>query len=184
MNNETILIAFVALTAVALLVQAIVLVAIFLAGKKAVEKLRQDFDELRVSAVPLFTSTREILTRIGPKIEPAAADVVVAAANLRTISSDVADITTKVRGQVDGIQASTTEVVDRFRHQAARVDSMVTGALDVADRLGGVLETAVGTPTRQLAGILAAVKAIVGSLRTNGSAARRTRTANDSETFI
>lgn len=184
MNTETILVAFVALTGFALLVQAIVLVAIFLSAKKAADKLRQDFDELRQSAAPFITAAREVLTRVGPKIGPVTDDFVKAAANMRTISGDVAEITTKVRGQVEGIQSSTTEVVDRFNKQAVRVDGMVTRTLDAADRVGIFLQTAVGGPARQLAGILAAGKAILESLRTNEPASRRAPTTNDHETFI
>jgi hypothetical protein len=184
MSNEAILIAFVALTGFALLVQAIVLVAIFLTAKKAFEKMRRDFDDLRQTAVPLFTATRDVLTKIAPKIEPITSDVAVAAASLRTVSADLAGITSKVRVQVEGVETSTSDVLERIRRQTVRVDTMVTQALDAADRAGAFLETTVSVPARQLTGILAAAKAILESLRARRTAPRRTQPANDHETFV
>ena len=184
MNNETLLIVFIALTSLAMVVQAVLLVVICLAAKKTVEKLRDDFKELRESAVPFFTGTKEVFTRIAPKIEPVTDDIVSAAASMRAISADVAVITSKVRTQVEGAQASTTEAIEKFRVQASRVDGMVTKTLDTADRVGGFLQNSIAGPARQLAGILAAAKAVMESLRTGKQAVNRTPAAGDSEDFV
>lgn len=182
MTNETLLIAFVGLTGFALVVQAIVLLAFFFFAKKSYEKMRQDFEELRESALPFLNLSRETFTRIAPHIEPITTDFVTSIASMRAISADVADITAKVRAQVDGAQASTAEIVDKVKHQADRMDAMLTGMLDVIDRAGAFLQSAVGTPARQLAGVLNAAKAIVDSLRGPGSDTRRAAAANDNET--
>jgi hypothetical protein len=184
MTIETILVAFVALTAFALLVQAFVMVAILFSAKKAVDKLRVDFEELRESALPFFNASRDALARIAPKIEPITADLVKAAENARVISGDLAVVTTKVRGQVEGIQESTTEIVDKFRVQAVRADALLTRALDIADRAGAMLQSAIGVPARQLAAILAAAKAVIESLRGHETAQPAAHTSNDNETFI
>jgi methyl-accepting chemotaxis protein len=184
MNSQTILVVFVALTCLALVAQAAILLVFLLAAKKAVEKLREDFDELRANAVPFFSASRDALTRIAPKIEPLTSDIVKAASSLSVISSDVAQITTKVRGQVDSVQDSTADLVDRFKHQAARVDSMVTTTLDAADQVGNFLQSAVSVPARQLSGILAAIKAIIESLGHTAAAPPAVHRSNDHETFI
>lgn len=185
MNTQTILVAFVALTGFALVVQAAILLAVFLAAKKAAEKLRQDFDELRESALPFLQASRDALSRVAPKIEPITADIMKAAANVNAISSDLAQITSKVRGQVDTVQESTADLVERVKHQATRVDSMVTTTLDAADKVGGFLQQTVSGPARQLSAILAAAKAVIESLRNSDAASsRRAHTTNDHETFI
>ena len=184
MNNEILLIVFVALTGGALLIQAIVAVAFFFFVKKSYDKARQDFEEIRASAMPLLASSKEALAKIAPQIEPVTADLVKAAATMRAISADVADITAKVRVQVDAAQGSADDVMERVRQQTARIDSMVTGALDVIDRFGVLLQNAVGTPARQLAGVLSAARAIVDSFRTPAPAARPESAVNESETFI
>src|SRR5579863_4624494 len=102
-NHETILIVFVAMTAVALMVQAIVLLAFFLAARKSYDKMRLEFEELRESAMPLMNASRDVLAqfgphlaRIAPHIEPITADLVKTAANVRVISTDAAEILSKV----------------------------------------------------------------------------------------
>jgi len=184
MTNEMLLVVFVAMTGLALAVQAIVVVAFYFFAKNIYGQVRQDLGELRESAVPFLKTAKEILAQVMPQIEPVTTDVVKAAASMRAISADVADISAKVRTQVDGAQASTTEIVERARFQAARLDAIITATLDGFDRIGVFLQSAVGTPARQIAGILAAAKAIMESLRTPAPAASRAPAANDNETFI
>jgi hypothetical protein len=183
-NHEILLIVFVALTGLALAVQAIVLLAVLFAGKKAYASLRVEFDELRESALPMLKASRALYDRIGPNIEPVAADIVKVAANMKTVTTDLAALTTSLRTQADGVQASAAELMARTRQQAARVDAMLTNLLDAADSLVDSLQKAVGVPARQLAGVLAAFKAVVESLRHSQPAARRTQSSNDHESFI
>lgn len=184
MTTESTLIVFVALTGFALLVQAGILLAIFLSARKALNKLRVDFDELRESALPILNTTRDVLTRIAPKIEPVAVDVVKAASSMRAISSDLADMTARLRVQVEGAQTSVAEISDRMRQQALRLDGILTRLLDMADQAAFFLQRTVGVPARQLAGILAAAKAVLESLRAYQPAARRGPAGNDDETFV
>ncbi|MGB6689920.1 MAG: hypothetical protein WBE76_18950 [Terracidiphilus sp.] len=183
-TSVTLLIVFVGLTAIALLVQAVILVAVLFAGKKALASLRGEFEELRTSAVPVLNISRQFFERIGPEIGPVTSDVIKTAANLKTITSDMAELTTKVRAQAEDVQTSAGEALERIKQQAARVDIMVTNLLDAADRVTGFLETAVTVPVRQFAGVLAAVKAIVETLRHAEPATRRVQPTNDHESFI
>ena len=179
MNNETLLIAFVGLTALALLVQATILVAIFFAAKKTIGKLLQDSEEYRDTLLPFLTASRDILTKVGPKIEPIAEDVVKTVASVRVISGDVADFTVKMRGQVANVETTTADVLDKVKVQTARIDGMVTQTLDAADRMGGYIEQTVSAPVRKVSGILAAAKAIVESLRSTKPAAAHVQPATD-----
>ncbi len=184
MHSDTILTVFVALTAAALLVQAGVLLAALLIGRKIVLSLREDVEELRNSATPVLKQARELYERYVPEFEPVLKEMIKAAPNLRAISADVAALTGKARSQADGIEASAVEAMDRIRFQAARLDSAVTRLLDDADRVLGFVHTAVGAPARQVAAVLAAARAIVDSLRRPEPPARRVQPANDHETFI
>jgi methyl-accepting chemotaxis protein len=183
-ETQTILVAFVALTGIALVAQAAIMLTMLLAAKKTFERLRQDFDELRENAMPFFTASRDALTRIAPKIEPITNDLVKATANASSIAADLAQITTKVRAEVESAQVSTAEITERVKHQAARIDSMVTSSLDAADRAGEFIQTLVSVPARQLAGILAAARAMIESLSSRGAAPGSAHTSNDHETFI
>jgi methyl-accepting chemotaxis protein len=188
-NTETILTAFVALTGIALVVQAIILLAIFFSMRKAVRSLKQDFDDFRDSATPVIRTSREILERIAPHVVPVttdvakiAADVATVAANIKTASGNLAEVSEQLRAQTAELKSSAAEAVDRVRQQAVRADSIVTGVLDVAEQAGTVVQAAITVPTRQLAGILAGFKAAMESLRLSGSRIRHaSRQANTEE---
>jgi uncharacterized protein YbjQ (UPF0145 family) len=184
LTNDSVLIVFVALAGIALLAQAAVLALLFLTGKKALEKLQHDFDELRETAMPVLHSSREVLAAVIPSIRPVTADFVQSAANIRTISADMAEITGKVRGQVEELQSSAAVAMERLQQHAGRLDAMIVGLLDVADRLSRLLQSTLGVSARQLAGVLAAVKAIVESLRNSPIPSRSAQPASDQETFI
>jgi methyl-accepting chemotaxis protein len=164
-NASPFLIAFVALTGIAFLAQAAILLAIFLSAKKAFESFHKEFREARDSAAPILAATKGILEKIGPRIEPIATDIGKTASNANAISTDLALIAKKMREEAENVQASTNEIVGRVKHQAERVDGMVTGALNAVDRAGIFVEDALGVPARQAVGALAAVRAIIASLK-------------------
>jgi len=165
LNASPYLIAFVALTGIALLAQAAILLAIFLGARKALETLHREFQETRDSVAPILAAAKTISEKIGPRIEPLANDIGKTASNATAISSDLASIAKRMREEAENVQASTNAIVGRVMHQAVRVDGMVTGALNAVDRVGGFVDEALGVPARQAVGLLAAVRAIIESLR-------------------
>jgi hypothetical protein len=60
-DNQTLLLAFVALTGLAVLLQAIILLAIFITLRKAVRSVREESEKLRSSLMPIIYETRDIL---------------------------------------------------------------------------------------------------------------------------
>ncbi len=172
-DHELVLLAFVVVTGLAVSLQAIILFLIFLALRKAANGIREEVENLRASIMPVLFDTRDLLantqgalantqalvanaqgfmTRVGPKIEAATADVV--------------DITHRLREQVAELQSSTGEILNRVRRQSNRVDDMLSGFLNRVDYAGSIVIDAVNKPVRQVSGILRSAKAIVESLRT------------------
>lgn len=153
-NNQTLLIAFVALTGAAVLLQAIVLFVLYLTVRKAANGVREELEELRGAITPVLKESREFLARVGPKIEATA--------------TDVAQVTHLIREQSAEIHSSATEILERLKRQSSRVDSMVSGTLDTVDRAGGVITDMINVPLRQISAIAAFLKAAVRSLQSNG----------------
>jgi ABC-type transporter Mla subunit MlaD len=134
-----------------LLLQVILLVVILFGVRKAAAAVRDDINEIRDTIRPLITETHELLVRVGPKIE--------------STSDDLAALTHSLREQSTSVQSTVTEISERARHQAGRIDFMLTSALDKADRAGAIVNDTVAKPLRQLTGILAGIKAVVENLR-------------------
>lgn len=168
LDNGTMMLAFVAITGLAVLLQAIVLLAILSAARKAarsIESLKEEAETLRSSMMPVIHSTGELFTkfsdlyeRIAPKIESSA--------------TDLAQLAHGLRVQTALVQSSTQEILERVNNQSRRMDSMMTGVLDAVDRAGSFVTEIVSKPVRQISGILASIKAVVESLSRSEAAGR------------
>jgi uncharacterized protein YoxC len=172
LDNQTIQLALVAAVALALLIQAIVLLAALIALRKLAKSIRQEIEDLRTAVMPIIENirpvietTRSLLVRVAPKIEETTADL--------------AAISHSLRKQVADLQVAGDEIVGRARSQASRVDHMFSNVLDVVERAGTFMSETVTKPMRQVSALLASAKAVMESLRsTNGAARSRTNGAS------
>jgi hypothetical protein len=170
LNNETLMLAFVALTGIALSAQAVILLAIFLSVRKAARGVKEDIDELRATIVPVVDNTRDVIARLAPKVEAA--------------TTDVMEMVRILRIKSDELDESVSEMLERLHRQSERLDGMLTGALDTVDRAGEYVAEAVSGPVRQISAVLASIKAIVAALRAPSPASRRTiDSADDNSGF-
>jgi uncharacterized protein YoxC len=157
-NNQIFQLALSALVALAMLVQAIVLLAAFLALRKAARSMNQKLEEIRTSVMPIIETSRDLLTKLAPRIDSA--------------SEDLATLTHSLRVQAADLQTATNELVERAKGQANRLDSILTNFFDAMDRAGGFVADCINKPMRQLSALLASAKAAVESLRASSSANR------------
>jgi ABC-type transporter Mla subunit MlaD len=167
-NYEIILTAFVALTAIAMLIQAILLLVVYLSTRRAIRTLHADFMEFRSTITPLVDNARGFLARVGPKVEATA--------------SDLADISSRLRNQAIEVETTTAEVLKSVRRNTARVSEIASGMLDTVDRAGEYVTQTINRPLRQFSGVIAAVKAIIATLRSPARGARETGDPDD--TFV
>ena len=150
-NTQTILIVFVALTGVAVLLQAFVLLAIYLSLKKTAKSVSDVSEDFKTTVLPLVHSTRELMERLSPQIV--------------TVSEGLADLTEILHKETKGVRVSVSEIMERVSRQTKRLDGMLTTGLDTVERTAEVIETAVAKPVRQANGVFAAIKAIIETYR-------------------
>ena len=134
-----------------MLLQAVILLALYLTIRKTAKSLHEELQGLRSSVVPAISGMREFTLRVGPKIE--------------SLTTDLADVAHDLRAQSVELQTSVTEVMERVRRQTSRMDAMLSNVLDGVDRAGGFVVDAVSLPIRQLSAIVASAKAAIGVLR-------------------
>ena len=157
-NTQTILTIFVALTGVAVLLQACVLFAIYVSLRKTAQSVQQATEDLKATLVPMVHSTRELMERITPQ-------VVTISAGLAELTEALHKESKGVRVSVAEIRVSVAEIMERLRRQTQRLDSMLTTGLNTVEKAGSILEATVAIPVRQANGILAAVKAVIETYR-------------------
>ena len=171
-NNQTLTLIFIGVTALAVLLQAGILLGIFITVRKSVKAIHSEVEVLRAATLPLLDNTRELVKGVTPKIE--------------SVATDIAEVARGLRVQTMEFHASASDILERVHRQTGRVDTMVSGALDTVDRASTVVNDAVNVPLRQLSGIAAFAKAAFDALRSNGPRrqAQPTRPAGDKDLFV
>lgn len=149
-NVQLTILALVAVGALALIVQTIFLIVLATVARKAVRSLREELEEYRSSIMPIVTKTRDLIERLGPRIEDAA--------------EELSEVTRSLRMQTADIQKTADDILARAQRQASRVDGMLTTVFDGAERAGSFMAEAVHKPMRQISGVIASVKAVVETL--------------------
>lgn len=160
-NSETMQLVILVLVAVALLVNSALVIIILVSVGKLGKKMTNEIADLRSSVMPMVRDTHELLTNISPKVEAAADDM---SAILHTL-----------RSQTAAFESVSEEVVGRFRRQAERMEVVVSGLIDSADRTGNAIADTIGRPIRRIAGLVASARAAVESLRAPAPTVQATR---------
>jgi hypothetical protein len=173
--TENLIPLFVALTGAAVVLQAGLLAAMYLAMRKSSTRLEQLAEEVKNKALPALDSAQSLLTEISPK--------------LQIISDNMVDVTTTVRSQVERVDGAVTDVVDRARLQVIRADEMLTRTLDRVEATSDVVQRTVTSPVRQVSGVIqgitAGIEYFLGNRgRRNGGSRDVRRPVPQDEMFI
>lgn len=166
-NTETILIIFVGLTGFAVLLQACVLLAIYISLRKTAKSALEASEDFKSTVLPMVHSTRELVERISPQIV--------------SISVDVAELAASLKKETRGVSFSAAEIMQRVNRQTERLDTMLTSGLNAVERAGVVVESAVAAPVRQVNGVLAAIKAVIDTYCSDFPRRRQSNSNGDRE---
>src|ERR1700752_3420383 len=99
---------FIGLTGIAVMLQAGVLVAMYLTMRKSSARMEALANGVKTKAVPALESAQAMLTELRP--------------NLQVLTENLAEATILVRAQVERVDATVNDLVDRARLQIIRGD--------------------------------------------------------------
>ncbi|HKT50067.1 MAG TPA: hypothetical protein VJV96_07200 [Candidatus Angelobacter sp.] len=150
--NTTVAI-FVIVAAVAIVVQMGILIALYVGMRQAASRMEGVVGRLEQQTSPLLTTASAILEDAQPKIAE--------------ITSNLAESSATVRAHVSQMADATGEIVERARLQAVRMDEFVGSTLGKIETASEILESKVLTPVRRVQGIISAVTAGLGVLRSS-----------------
>jgi hypothetical protein len=140
MNETTLLIAFIGVTSVAVVLQTLILLGMYISMLKVMG--RMEALQLRVNdqLLPLVEKVRGLVDESAPKIQ--------------AVVTNVEETSGLVRSQAGKIDEALTEVVGMARSQAGRVDVLTTRTLQRVDQTAAVVQHTVTSPLRHLTGLL------------------------------
>ncbi len=161
MDNELTL--FVAVTSVAVVLQMLILLALYLVTRKLSTRMEALADRvedtagtLQVRVLPVIDNVKAIQQDVKSFIETARPKVEIVLDNLSQIS-------TTARGSVERIDTTVNDAVDRIRLQVIRGDEMITRTMDRIEETSEKVQHTVMSPVRQVSGIVHAISTGVGS---------------------
>jgi ABC-type transporter Mla subunit MlaD len=165
LNVNTELLLILAGVTIAVLLQAGVLLGIFLTMRKAVQTAKEEADEYRAKLTPIIESGSQLITTGKDLVASTQTLIDNIRPQLVSAAAELSTLTREIRAQVNQIQDSVDEVALKARHHVDRVDNMTTSLLNGVDRFGAFLNEAVHVPIRQVNGVVAAAKAVMDTLR-------------------
>jgi hypothetical protein len=166
---------FIALTGVAVVLQACVLLALYLSVRKTSAHMEGLATEVKAKALPALESARFILVDLRPKLE--------------LIAENLHETTTTIRAEVQRMDAIINDAADRARLQIIRADEMLTRTLDQVEEASDMVHKTVVSPVRQLSGLVQGITAglefLIGNRgRHNGGRRESRRPVPQDEMFI
>jgi methyl-accepting chemotaxis protein len=166
---------FIALTGAAVVLQAGILTALYLAVRKSSARMEALAIEVKTKALPTLETAQAILTELRPK--------------LTVIAENLTETTHSVRSQVERMDATVNDVVDRARLQVIRADELLSRTLDRVEETSDIVHNTVVSPVRQFAGLIQGVTAGIEFLlgnrgRRNGGSREARRPVPQDEMFI
>jgi uncharacterized protein YoxC len=164
-DNQTIELVFIGIAALALILQTIFLIVLAATIRKASRSALEQIEGMRSSIMPIIYNTREVITRLSPKIEEAA--------------DELTALTRSLHAQTADMQLAANEVIGRAQRLAARLDTMASKVLDNVERAAEFMSDTVAKPIRQVNGVLASVRAVVDTFRATDDSPRRRHASYD-----
>jgi methyl-accepting chemotaxis protein len=185
---EWILLAFVVITGIGVLLQAVAMLGILFALNKALKQAKEATAMAEDHVVPAMTAAKRLLEEVGPKVKVAAENAVTLSRKAIAISDhaaeaslNVVEITGTLRKQSEHVSETVNDLLKRTEAQAERVDEMMTGTLDTIAHATATWQRAVGGPFRQVTAVLNGLRAGFDVLRGRG---REAHAAADGEHFV
>jgi len=166
---------FILLTGLAVMMQAGILLGMYLAIRKSTALMEGMAIEVNTKVVPTIAQAEALLIEMRPK--------------LRVIADNLEESTNVLRDQVQRVDAAVNDVVDRGRLQIIRADELLTRTLDRVEQTSDMVHNTVVSPVRQLSallqGITTGLEFLFGgrSRKNNGSREERRPVPQD-EMFI
>jgi uncharacterized protein HemX len=136
---------FIICTAIAVVIQMGILVALFVAIRKTTGRVEALADQVTTKALPAIDTAQQMLVTLRPRVE----DIVV----------NVEQSARMARGQIERLDATVNDIVDRTRLQVIRADELVNRTMDRVEETTDMVHRTVVSPIRQLSGLMQGVSA-------------------------
>lgn len=167
---ETWVAAFIVIAAVAIVMQAAILAAMFFQVRETSRQMTRIAQDLQTRVDPILERVNHILDDSQDRIA--------------SIMRDAAEVTHIARGQAQRVDRVFSEAVERLRVQVVRADQILTGVLEVIEDTGTRVRQTVSGPVRKASAFLQGLKVGLDFIRSGQRRSQERSTTQDEELFI
>jgi hypothetical protein len=153
---------FIVATAVAVVLQAVVLIALFIQLRRTAARVEQTVADLNTKLSPLISRVQILVEDVAPR--------------LTGIVVDASEIVRLARGEAQKVDRILSEALERLRMQLIHVDHILTGAMEAVEETGSHLRQTVWGPVVKATALIRGVQAGIDFFR---SARQRRRSPID-----
>jgi len=143
---------FVVVTALAIVVQAVILIALFVQLRRTAARVEQTIGDLNAKLGPILSRVQVLVEEVTPRIDG--------------IVADASELTRLVRVQAQKVDRVVSESLERLRMQLIHVDQILTGAMEAMEEAGSRLRHSVWAPVIKATALLRGVQAGIDFFRT------------------
>jgi hypothetical protein len=136
--------AFVAITGLAVMLQAAILLAMYVQMRRATQRLERIATDLQARVNPILSRVQTLVEDVQPRIS--------------SMLSDAAEITHLARGSAQKVDRAFTEMVDRIRLQLLHADQILTGALEAVDEAGVTIRKTILGPVQSASALIRGIQ--------------------------
>lgn len=136
---------FIICTAIAVIIQAGILVALFITVRKTTGRVEKIATEVSTKALPMIDTAQSLLVELRPRIT----DIV----------TNTEQSIHMARSQMERLDATVNDIVDRTRLQVIRADELVNRTMDRVEETTDLVHRTVVSPVRRLSGLVQGLSA-------------------------
>ena len=139
------------IAAIALVVQVVILTALFFQLRRTTENVNRLVGDLHSRVGPILTRVQILLDDTQPKIS--------------SMVNDASHIVYLARGQAQKIDRVFTDAADRVRGQLVRADRILTGTLEAVEDAGAKIKHSFWQPVQKASALVQGIKVGLDILR-------------------
>jgi hypothetical protein len=143
---------FVLVTAVAIVLQAVILVALFLQLRRTAARVEETITDLNTRLTPIISRVQILVEDVTPRISG--------------LVADASELTRLARGQAQKVDRILTETMERLRLQLIHVDQILTGAMEAVEETGSRLRETVWGPVVKASALIRGIQTGIEFFRT------------------
>jgi hypothetical protein len=143
---------FVGVTTLAIVLQAFILILLFVQLRRTAAKVEQTVADLNTKVTPLISRVQILVDEVSPRITG--------------IVADASEVTRLARSEAQKVDRILSEALERLRLQLIHVDHILTGAMEAVEEAGSHLRQTVWGPVVRATALIRGVQAGIDFFRT------------------